>query len=626
MSKIPRTAILILFATLLISLSSGKAQSSAPVGQAASPSAPGAPAPQGTGPYVYYFPVVAKAPPEQDMAISAVKVIQGSSVAGSYAVYIQDRPTTVRTFVSVSGVSGIPGVTARMWVYNQAGTLLGTVNSNAITTSSVESSIASTANFTLQPDSQWLKPGYQYHIQIDPDNSIPETDEGNNRYPASGLAAFDFQYAPPLEVVIVPIMYTPYGYAPPPGQPGYSLPAGASLYETPPPSAFSYLTWMPDKVFPVPSVSYSVHPLVTYTPTGYYENLNYEYGWDMLLNLVHAIHNMGGEDPGWTKLYYGVVNTVDLYGCYGIIGYGFIGKPTAVGWSGCPNGYEDASETMTHEMGHNFYREHVRCWGNESNPDPSYPYADGKIGVWGLDVAAGILKDPNIYTDYMSYCYNQWTSDYTFAGIKQFRDYGSYAIRAMNKQPVQAMYVSGIISKNGQVKLQPVYEQLAPVNLPAGGTHSIELLGADERVVASYPFTPTRIADSDGSTGFGFFVPAADGLSGIRVKQGNRLAGEKIIKNPIAAANFAANAVGAKREARGTALRWTPAAHPTEQVVYRVRVSRDNGATWQVLGLNQAKPELIVQPDLDLTNALVEVQASDGIHVSTRSIKLGKVE
>ena len=568
----------------------------------------GAPAFQAPStPYIYFFPFISKAP--NDLTISSVQVSQGTIPSNNYAVYIANRPTMVRAYVAVTYAVTVPGVVGRMDVYNSSGGLLGSVTSNTITAPSSETPLTATLNFSIP--SELLLQAYSYSIVVDPNNVIVEADDNNNRYPTNGNASFNFLSESPLQIVIVPILYLPFG------QSNSTLPNLGNI---------SNLLGMAEAVYPVPSISYSIHPNFAYEPTSNAGNLDDPSGsgWQALLDKVTALHNQGGEDPGGTKVYYGLVNTADAHnGCGGCItGFGWLGVPTAVGWSGNPNGSPAEGEIFAHEVGHTFGREHVLCRGDESFPDPSYPYSGGYIGVWGLDVEAATLYSPSLYADYMSYCSAQWTSDYTYAGIKSFRDSATYAPIRLNTQAVPAMYVSGTFAPTGAVTLHPIYQQLAPVNVPSGGTHTLELLGNGGAVIASYPFTPTRSPDSKGYSGFGFFVPAEDGLAGIRVTTNGRIIGEKNVSAPMAATDLQLQPPTTQRAPAGTdtVLNWGSATHPTESIVYRVRISHDGGVTWQVLALDLPRPQFQIPPGVDLANALIEIQASDGIHTTTRVV------
>lgn len=80
-------------------------------------------------------------------------------------------------------------------------------------------------------------------------------------------------------------------------------------------------------------------------------------------------------------------------------------------------GYPDyAADTMAHELGHSHGREHAPCGGPDSI-DPQYPHQGAKIGLWGLNTQTLELISPNIYTDIMGYCEQQWVSDYTYKAL-----------------------------------------------------------------------------------------------------------------------------------------------------------------------------------------------------------------
>ncbi|MBI4789900.1 MAG: hypothetical protein HY782_22945 [Chloroflexi bacterium] len=608
-SNVVRVFLFAVLVTLLTSFSLSTVQSH----QAETIAAPtrtsgGAPALKApSAPFVYFFPFIAKAP-TLDLTISTAKVIQGTTLSGNYSVYIANRPTTVRAFVAVNEEGTVANVVGRMDIYNASASFIGSVTSNSSTAPSIESSMNRTLNFNVPAN--LLSQAASYSITVNPNDTIAESNNGNNTWPGNGTrAAFNFVAESPLEVVIVPILY---------------LPKGAQFSTLPNLGNVSNLLWLADAVYPVPNINYTIHANWPFEPASVSENLNQPSGagWQALLDSVTALHAMENEDPGGTKVYYGLVNVASAHnGCGGCItGLGWVGLPTAVGWSGNPDGSSSQGETFAHEVGHAFGREHALCTGQETYPDPNYPYSGGSIGVWGLDVDTGWLYDPYYYADYMSYCTLTWTSDYTYAGIKSFRDSQNYAPSRLSTQAVPALYVSGSVAPTGEISMYPIYRQTARVNVPSSGTHTLELVGNGGVVLASYAFTPARSPDARGWSGFGFFVPAVDGLTGIRVTTNGRIVGEKTVGAPLVATELQTRAPTTQRAPAGTdiVLSWGPATHPTESVVYRVRISRDGGATWQVLALDLRRPQFQIPPGVDLANTLVEIQASDGIHTTTR--------
>ena len=73
--------------------------------------------------------------------------------------------------------------------------------------------------------------------------------------------------------------------------------------------------------------------------------------------------------------------------------------------------------TALHELGHTQGRSHVGC-GAVTSEDPDYPYAAGAIGVWGFDQRSGAFVPPTSH-DFMSYCRDEWVSDYTYAAMAE---------------------------------------------------------------------------------------------------------------------------------------------------------------------------------------------------------------
>ena len=437
-----------------------------------------------------------------DLAVDRVELIQGITMSDPYEVHVAGRDTLLRAFINLSGVSSQSGVQARLTRY-VGGALQDSLISNTTTiqASTNEGNLAHTLNFTLP--TSWLSAGTSYVLEIDHQNLITETNETNNRYPSSGAQSFEFVEVDPLEIVIVPVTYARPGITP----------------TNPRTDDLSYLTWMPIEVFPIPIITYELHSPISFTG-----DLRADGGWGDLLSQIDALH--ASEDPDNTKIYYGVINSDDADGCTGscTVGLGYMGWPTAVGFSGWGAGTAEASETMTHEIGHNFDRSHAPC-GDPGNPDPNWPagYLEAIIGQYGYNFGSSSLVAPGSTHDYMSYCEPNWTSDYTYKGIFDYYQTSAFGIASLGL-PTEAIYIGGTIDVNNQVHMLPPFAQIAPLSNITGSSYRLEFLNVSGDVLLSQNFAPREIADAPEKTwGFGFFLPAQDGLAIIRMYAGDQL-------------------------------------------------------------------------------------------------------
>lgn len=538
-----------------------------------------------------------------DLGISQVKVIQGISMAPSREVRIAQRPTVVRVFCSLTGASSQAGVTANLTRY------VGGLPQDTITPVSAitlpatvqEGNLSHTLNFSLP--SSWLTPGTSFAVQLDPNQTIAEFDETNNRYPASGAEAFDFVEVDPVEVVVVPVPYQRNG-------------SGGIYY--PNTSNISYFTWMPFKVWPVHQINYTLHATLATPFTG---DLREYSCWSALLDLVEGIHD--AEDPGWTKLYYGLVNFYDSDGCPGgcIAGLGNLGwRPTAVGFSGWGAGTSDASETFTHEAGHNFGRNHSPC-GNPANPDPGYPYSNASIGQWGLDVDDSYpwdLYNPSLIKDYMSYCSPVWTSDYTYRGIHDFRLSHPWDLNRLLPQ-VEALSLVGSIFQE-QVHLLPLFSQTAPLRPQPRADLQVTLFDSNSQPIGTYPLMLGPVADVEDLQSFSLAIPAPRDLARLEIiKDGKTI----FVREVDGAPPQLGEVVHQNRHEGGMDVLWQLDAG-SEPVQYRVRFSADGGGSWWVFSPMTSASSLTVPNGIlrDAAQPLLEIQATDGLRTSTRQISL----
>jgi len=115
-----------------------------------------------------------------------------------------------------------------------------------------------------------------------------------------------------------------------------------------------------------------------------------------------------------------------------------------------------AGATLAHELGHNAGRNHIDCEVTRGDIDNAYPYPPeqlDELGVanhYGFDINTRMAIAPNAAKDFMSYCFPQWTSDYTWKNIFN-RLGGAKAVTAGAAQidlaaATNAVFVTGIVT------------------------------------------------------------------------------------------------------------------------------------------------------------------------------------
>ena len=165
---------------------------------------------------------------------------------------------------------------------------------------------------------------------------------------------------------------------------------------------------------------------------------------------------------------------------------------------------------VAHELGHTFSLAHAPC-GNPLAVDPTYPYPDGSIGVWGYDSGTGTLVPPDT-PELMGYCGSEWISDYHFRramGHRLTTESGtSAAAAAVASAGGTSLLLWGGAHPTGEPFLEPAFVVEAPPALPEGdGAYRIfgsDVLGNE---LFSLGFDMGEIADGDGSASFAFAVP-----------------------------------------------------------------------------------------------------------------------
>jgi hypothetical protein len=492
---------------------------------------------------------------------------------------VKNRDGFLRVFVTATQSNlAVPSVRVRFAVSGvlTKDTILG-ANGLSVPLSPNEGSLG--ASWNMPVPGALIQPNLTILAEVDPTNSVPETNESDNLFPSAGTPlALDVRPTSTFAVTFVSVVQTANGLQ------GDVSNANKATYLT-----------ATMRMHPLAAYDADVRatPLSTDAPA---VDASSSSTWTQILNELWAARTSDGS----SRYYYGVLKP--SYSS-GIAGIGYVGLPVAIGWD-----KPGADQVAAHEWGHNWNRQHAPC-GSAGKPDPNYPYPNGTIGVYGFDVGAQSIKPPT-YADLMGYCNNEWISDYTYTAVLNYRaaqpDVAASFAQAM--QP--CLLVSGRIV-NGQPVLEPAFQIVTRPSLPArAGPYEVEGQAADGSRLFGLSFTPVEVADDpQGEEHFAFAVPLqpdrASRLDAIRLTAPGR---PLVSLRAAPAATVAAPDVRVVRVAPDrVSLRWDVATHPMLMV-------RDP-ATGQVLSFARGGEAVVATQRGDL-----EVQLSNG--VAGRSVRV----
>ena len=543
------------------------------------------------GPYKVFIPLVI----QPEGVPQELEVTQGVQLPDNGVPLVADRTTYARSTVT----SQIPheNVSARLYAYRDGSALPNSPleamnNPRTLKPTADRDVLDDTFNFQLP--SSWLHgdvtiSGYASNGTSFAEFSSPEL--------------FTFVETESLHVTIVPIAYT--------------CTSGGSGTVTPS-TPYDYLTDFTYRVYPVPSVNTTTHASMSYNgpctsgmPDPTY-NLDGSGDWRNILDGITWLWLTEGTPDSY---YYGLL---DVY-CGGscVSGIGWIGsRKAAVGFTGIGASHTYASDTHAHEVGHNHGRRHVPGCG-ASGVDPVYPYALGKIGDidhqnYGFDISRLDLESYMSFYDMMGYCDPVWISDYTYEAL-MVQHIAPDGVAAQASAGGGSLLVSGNIEPGFSATINPAFNLDIPPEIPSPGPYTLELLDGDGDILKSYPFEGVQAhvdringSPSEDFIGFNLAVPEEPGVAEMRVQQNDVILGEKRARVMPEVSSMAIPDQLGGNLLPGELLHFGEGS--------MIRISMDNGATWQTIAINH-RPST---SDLDLSRfkgseVLVEIHISNGV-------------
>ena len=333
-----------------------------------------------------------------------------------------------------------------------------------------EGDLSSSANARI-PGSV-LTPGLEMVIEIDPEGESDPAFGIQGRLPAEGRMRVDVREVPPLDLTMVPFLWTE--------NPDRSILARIEGL-----TAESDLFRLTRDILPVGEFQLTIREPVwtSVEPT----TLNFRNTLRETV-AIHALDEASGH-------YMGVLSGK---------GAGLALQPGTITVSTLEGPF------IAHELGHNMNLGHAPCRGGGTGLDPDYPYSDGFIGVWGYDMLTEMLVPPHTW-DIMSCGPPDWISDYFFSKAMGYRLFQENKTLAAGFGPSgRSLLLWGGVNSDGDLVLEPSFVVDAPAALPLlDGPYLLTGQDNDGGTMFSLRFGMAEIADGEGVGGvFAFIIPA----------------------------------------------------------------------------------------------------------------------
>lgn len=512
--------------------------------------------------------------PLVNMGVSGIEVTQGIQSLANGVRLIQNRRTFARVYVKADSGT-VPNVTADLYGFwsggPRGGSVVAPINQIGprISVSSAPSRDNIDQSFLFELPWDWTtKSDLRLTARLNPYGYPFENNAADNTYTAG---PFSFQPSPRLPVQFVAFGYTinnvtlrpnlvndvlqTYSYI----RRTFPLASGGGFIGDPSPG-FRPNVWLIDDD--------NLGSRVDRSDKSCKDNLCASAYVNSRLTAMRTEEGIAG-----TTFMYGMISDIAGWfprgqeggssvssGPVGVPGNTLINEPA--GSQTAPGSVWDTDRTYgdwyaAHEIGHSLGRNHPDSGSDDpatkadpakpatvencrhSRSDPGFPHGDTKSarapigasdgnteGFDGGDAEFGIARavlPSSLWNDFMSYCSNQWISDYTYNAIYDRLRAGSASVRAATVQRSQVagdwLSVFGsIAADSGSASIDHLRRRASVAEVPqrTPGGFSIRLLGADSSVLADYAFTPAD-GDSGGRLGFGQVVPWVAGTREVRI-------------------------------------------------------------------------------------------------------------
>jgi hypothetical protein len=552
---------------------------------------------------VHLFWAGAGPPPGPDMSVDAIEVTQAIQDLNNSVDLVAGKRTYVRVhvhspvnannvFATLSGRRGFISLFPVLSPGNPGGdiTVLTSPDRGQLNDS-----------FWFELPSSWTTAGnLTLTARLDPNNAKNDLVQGNN----TRVVTVNFKNTPPLRLRLVDVQYTTGGHT--------YLAANSHLD--------ALESWL-RRAYPISSLQVT-RQTFTY-PTSGLPNVDTLHGYLALAKLLRMIFT--GEDS--RTVYYGMVDDGGgfMRGKTAGIPSTISAGPTGTGTWGWDFDGSYGDWYGGHEIGHSRGRYHAEFCG--AGGGVPYPYTGGRISpalsgntaIYGFDITTHTIYPPS-WKDVMTYCSNEWVSDFTYEGIRSYLvSLGLLTPEPAMVEAAQFLAIAGMADLDtNTASLDNVYliSQDATLPLPDSGSWTIALVGAADNDLATYPFAPDELTDSAESSGrpavIAEVVPWTTGTVKVEIRYNGGVVASRSASAHPPSVNLTAPG-GGSIPAGPFQASWSGSDPDGDPLSYSLLYSNDGGTEWQTLATNLTASSLQLNTSqLPGGSGLLRVVVSDG--------------
>jgi uncharacterized repeat protein (TIGR01451 family) len=591
---------------------------------------------------------------QRDLAIFGIEITQGiqcfdtskglAGCADNSLPVVAKKDTTARIYLKCTSLllasCSASNVPVRLHIFANGVEYIANASGKA--TSSINRGVHEAAeiyfnvNFTNDVN-------VTFYAEVDPNGAIAETNETNNRYPASGTIGFNFRKRAAMNIVGQRLRYHPSGYS------GQQYAGGTAVNGV----AASWLA----QVLPMRNngINYTIASGYQDWTTGLgsgdgqhalIQNLNTRwlmqnaFAWLFGTGALTGARHVYGWAP--SAGYSGGHADMPIYPHAGGLGIVGIGSDAAGTDTDNPG---SGTLIFGHELVHDYNVLHTNtgdsCGSSDGNAD--FPYASSSIQEFGFNPITGKIYDPATTHDLMSYCPSGgskqgWIAPFTWS--KMFNKLAPTALAAAAAP--SASYTSTLVFNATIANATPATGQLgelhkvdasAPLSPVPAGAYSVELRNGATTLIsqtfnvsfeseygAGNPLLRFNAAGAGVPTpqaSVSFLMPWAEGTTSIVLLHGATVLDSRAVSTGAPSVLITSPSAPVSWPAGSTqTLSWSGADPDGGALSYSVFYSNDGGE-WELLesGLTGTSFEVNVDGLAGGANTRFRVVVNDGVNV-----------